>query len=315
MWAVFAVVVVVALAVDLFVFHREAHEVEFREGLIWTFVWIGLALLFGGWIWLEEGSRPGLQFLTGYVIEKSLSVDNIFVFILIFNYFSVPPKYQHRVLFWGILGAVVMRGLFVGLGAALVSRFDWILLVFGVFLLYTGIKIIVRREVEVDPEENRLIQWVERNLRVSRRHDGQRFFTRIDGTLYATPLLLVLIVVELTDVVFAVDSIPAIFGVTRDPFLVFTSNIFAILGLRALYFVLHDLIRRFEYLHYGLGAVLAFIGAKMLMEDWVHVPVEVSLAVVVTLLGGSALASWFWAPEKPPPGADGSPSGLEPPAA
>jgi len=299
MWGVFVVVVVVALAVDLLVFHREAHEVELREGLIWTFVWIGLSLLFNAWIFLEDGARPALQFLTGYVIEKSLSVDNIFVFILVFQYFSVPPKYQHRVLFWGILGAVVMRGIFVALGAALVSRFDWVLLLFGVFLLYTGIKIVVRKEVEVDPEHNPVIRWVERHLRVTGRYDGQRFITRVNGTLSATPLLLVLIVVELTDVVFAVDSIPAVFGVTRDPFLVFTSNIFAILGLRALYFVLHDLIRRFEYLHYGLGAVLAFIGVKMLLEDWVHIPVEISLAVVVVLLAGSSLASWFLGADEP----------------
>ena len=295
LWTVFGVVVVIALAVDLFVFHREAHEVRFREGLIWTFVWIGLSLLFNLWIWYENGSGPALQFFTGYVIEKALSVDNIFVFIVIFNYFSVPPKYQHRVLFWGILGAVIMRGLFVVLGAALITRFDWVMFVFGAFLLYTGVKIIVRKDVEVDPEHNPVIRWVERHLRVSRKYDGQKFFTRVDGTLAATPLLLVLVVVELTDVVFAVDSIPAIFGVTRDPFIVFTSNIFAILGLRALYFVLHDLMNRFAYLHYGLGAVLAFIGCKMLVAEWFHVPVEVSLAVVVVLLGGSGLASWLLA--------------------
>lgn len=293
LWSVFAVVVTVSLAADLFVFHREAHEVDFKEGVVYTLAWIAVSLAFNVWIYVEAGSGPALEFLTGYVIEKSLSVDNIFVFIVIFDYFSVPGKFQYRVLFWGILGAVVMRGLFVLLGVALIHRFEWVMLVFGAFLVYTGIRIVVREDAEVDPEHNRAIQWLERHLPVTERYDGQRFWTRIGGKLRATPLLLVLLVVELTDVVFAVDSIPAIFGVTRDPFLVFTSNIFAILGLRALYFVLRGLMDRLEYLHYGLGAVLAFIGAKMLVEDWVHVPVEWSLAVVVVLLTAAGAASWL----------------------
>ncbi|MDX1630729.1 MAG: TerC family protein [Thermoanaerobaculia bacterium] len=301
LWSVFAVVVTVSLALDLFVFHREAHEVDFKEGVIYTLLWIAVSLAFNVWIWLDAGSGPALEFLTGYVIEKSLSVDNIFVFLVIFDYFSVPSKYQHRVLFWGILGAVVMRGLFVLLGVALIHRFEWVMFVFGGFLVFTGIRLFFREDAEMDPEHNPVVHWLEKHVPVTKRYDGQSFWTRVDGRIRATPLLLVLLVVELTDVVFAVDSIPAIFGVTRDPFLVFTSNIFAILGLRALYFVLRGLVDRLEYLHYGLGGVLTFIGVKMLVERWVHVPVEWSLAVVVALLTVAAAASWFRDPEASPP--------------
>jgi tellurite resistance protein TerC len=285
--------VAVALAIDLFVFHRRAHEVSFKEALTWTFVWIGLSLSFNLWIYLEQGTGPGLEFLTGYLIEKALSIDNIFVFIVIFGYFKIPAKYQHRVLFWGILGAVVTRGLFVFAGSALLSRFHWIFFIFGAFLVYTGIRIMVRRDEEIHPENNRLVRYIRTHLPMYDKIEDEHFFKRIDGKLLATPLFLVLLVVELTDVLFAVDSIPAIFAVTTDPFLVFTSNIFAILGLRALYFVLADLMDRFVYLQHALGLVLVFVGVKMLIDDWVHVPTVVSLTVVVVLLGGGMVVSWW----------------------
>ena len=294
MWSVFAVIVVTALALDLFVFHRRAHAVTFRESAIWVVVWVSLALLFDLWIWLQLGSKPALEFLAGYLVEEALSVDNIFVFIVVFRYFGTPSEYRHRVLFWGILGAVLMRGLFVLLGVALIARFHWVIYIFGVFLVYTGVKLLTHSEVQIDPEKNPAIGFLRRHLRIVPRHEGQKFLVREpDGKLWATPLLVVLLVIEATDVVFAVDSIPAIFGITKDPFIIFTSNIFAVLGLRAMYFVLHGLMDRFEYLHYGLGLVLAFVGLKMLLEHWVHVPIQVSLGVIVVLLGGAVLISWI----------------------
>jgi tellurite resistance protein TerC len=297
MWSVFAVVVVSALALDLFVFHRKAHEVRPREAGGWVLVWISLAAAFGAWTWLEAGKQAGLEFATGYLIEYALSVDNIFVFIVIFRYFGTPPALRHRVLFWGIVGAVVLRGLFVLAGAALISRFHWVIYVFGAFLLWTGIGLLRKSEMEVDPEKNPVLHFLRRHLRVTTHGEGQRFLAHVDGKLFATPLLVVLLVIEATDVVFAVDSIPAIFGVTNDAFIVFTSNIFAVLGLRAIYFLLHDLMDRFAYLHYGLGLVLAFIGTKMLVAHWVEVPVQWSLAVVAGLLGGSVLLSWLFGPK------------------
>jgi tellurite resistance protein TerC len=301
MWGVFGVVVVTALALDLFVFHREAHEVRFREAAVWVAIWMSLATAFGFWTWYEAGAERGLEFFAGYLIEQALSVDNIFVFIIIFKYFGTPPEYRHRVLFWGILGAVLLRGLFVILGVALISQFRWVLYVFGVFLVYTGIKILRHSEMEMDPEQNPAIRFLQRHLRIVNRHEGQKFLVRQDGKLWATPLLVVLLVIEATDVVFAVDSIPAIFGVTDDPFIIFTSNIFAVLGLRALYFVLHGLMSKFDFLHYGLGLVLAFVGVKMLASEWVHIPIQWSLGVIVALLGGSILISWFFDPKKKPP--------------
>lgn len=309
LWGVFAAIVTVSLAVDLFVFHREAHAVRFREAMGWTVFWIALSLAFNLGLWLHLGENgPALEFLTGYLIEKALSVDNIFVFLVIFDYFAVPDRYQHRVLFWGVLGAIVLRGVFVALGAALLNRFDWIILVFGVFLVFTGGRLLMGRGEEVHPERNPVVRLARRYLPLTDRYHGQRFLVRKDEVLEevdpgrglgrrlghaATPLLLVLLVVEATDVVFAVDSIPAIFAITKDPFIVFTSNIFAILGLRALYFVLADLIDRFVYLSYGLGLVLVFVGLKMLASEWIHLPVTVSLAVVVALLTGSVVASWL----------------------
>jgi tellurite resistance protein TerC len=294
LWTVFFALVLAVLAVDLGVFHRREHEIKAREAAIWTGVWIALSLSFNLWIWLQHGPGPGLEFLTAYVIEKSLSVDNIFVFLVTFRYFAVPAKFQHRVLFWGILGALVMRGLFVAAGAALVSRFDWVLWVFGAFLLFTGGRILWQGDAEVHPERNPVVGLFHRLVPMTRDYQDKHFFVRRGGKLLATPLLLVLAVLEATDVVFAVDSIPAVFGVTRDPFLVFTSNIFAILGLRALYFLLADIIDRFRYLKVGLGLVLVFIGAKMLAEHWVELSIEWSLGVVLALLGGSIAASLLW---------------------
>ncbi len=292
-WGVFFVIIAIMLALDLGVFHREEHEIKTKEAAIWTAVWIGLSLLFNSWIWYQDGSQAGLEFFTGYLIEKSLSIDNIFVFIVIFSYFQVPKKLHHRVLFWGILGALVMRGLFIAIGAVLVEKFGWILYIFGVFLLYTGYKIIRDKGTEVHPENNPVVLFFRRFVPMTNDYVGNQFTVRRDGALLATPLLLVLMVIEATDVVFAVDSIPAIFGITTDPFIVFTSNIFAILGLRALYFLLADLMGRLVYLSYGLGAVLLFIGVKMLIHDLVHIPIEISLGGVVLLLGAAVVASWL----------------------
>lgn len=304
-WGAFFALVLVVLALDLGVFHRREHRVGGREAAAWTAVWIGLSLAFNAWIWYEDGSQAALEFLTGYLIEKSLSVDNIFVFIVLFEYFRVPARYQHRVLFWGILGALVMRGIFIGVGAALVSRFDWIFYLFGAFLVYTGVKIVRNRGTDVHPEENPVVRFFQRFVPLTREYHGKRFLVRRDGRLLATPLLLVLVVVEATDVVFALDSIPAIFGITTDPFLVFTSNIFAILGLRALYFLLADLMGRFRFLPYGLGAVLVFIGVKMLAHGWVEVPIEVSLGVVAGVLTLAVAASLRWPAAAEAEGEDG----------
>jgi tellurite resistance protein TerC len=309
LWGLFLAALLFILALDLGVFHREEHVIGTREAAAWTVTWIGLSLAFGGWVWWRFGSRVGLEFFTGYLIEYALSVDNIFVFIVIFSYFAVPPKYQHRVLFWGIFGALVMRGVFIWLGAALISRFDWVLYLFGAFLVFTGLRIVIHRETEVHPERNPVVNLFRRFVPLTHRYHEKRFVAREAGRLVATPLLLVLVVVEATDVVFAVDSIPAIFGITRDPFIVFTSNICAILGLRSLYFLLAGMLAKFIYLKFGLGLVLAFIGLKMLAADLVHLPVQVSLAVVVAILGGSVAASLLW-----PPPPDVVPQPPEPPA-
>lgn len=310
LWVLFLAAVLFVLALDLGVFHRTEHVISTREAAAWTGIWIGLSLLFNLWIYLEFGARPGLEFLTGYLIEKALSVDNIFVFILIFAYFAVPPKYQHRVLFWGIFGALVMRGLFIGAGAALISRFEWVLYLFGAFLVFTGIRIMVQRETAVHPERNPVVNLFRRFVPITGDYHGKRFFAREAGRWMATPLLLVLVVVEATDVVFAVDSIPAVFGITHDPFIVFTSNVGAILGLRAMYFLLAGMMGKFVYLKFGLGLVLAFIGAKMLAADVVHLPVELSLGVVAAILTAAVVASLLWGPPSDqPPEAPGPPGG------
>ncbi len=298
LWGGFILFVFGMLALDLGVFHRKAHEVRPKEALIWSLLWIALALLFNAWVYLAFGPERGLEFLTGYLIEKALSVDNLFVFLVIFSYFNVPGHLQHRVLFWGILGALLMRALFILTGAVLIQRFHWILYVFGAFLVLTGIKLLVRRDSEIHPERNPALQLFRRMVRAVPDYRGAHFFVKEAGQWLATPLLMVLVVVEATDVVFAVDSIPAIFAITTDPFIVFTSNIFAILGLRALYFLLAGLMGKFHYLKIGLALVLVFVGAKMLLADLVKIPIGVSLAVVVTLLGVSVLASAVF-PRKP----------------
>lgn len=287
------------LALDLGVFNRRAHAVRFREAVGWSVFWVALSLLFNGWIAWRFGRTAGLEFLTGYVLEKSLSVDNIFVFLVIFRFFAVPSRYQHRVLFWGVVGAIVLRAVFILAGAALLSRFEWLFYVFGAFLVVTGWRVMRHDGPEVHPERNPLVRAFRRFFPISSELHGEHFFVREAGRWVATPLTLVLVVIEASDVLFAVDSIPAIFGVTTDPFLIFTSNILAILGLRALYFVLRDLMERFRYLSTGLGLVLVFIGVKMLAEHWIHIPVLWSLLIVTLLLGASVVLSWtaFRSPE------------------
>jgi len=301
-WGFFFALILGMLALDLGVFNRREHRVGLREALVWSVVWTIVALLFNLWIYYRFGSRIGLEFLTGYIIERSLSFDNIFVFVVLFNYFAVPAEYQHRVLFWGILGALVSRGVFIAMGTALLARFAWLIFVFGGFLVYTGIKILLQKETQVHPERNPVLKLFRRFVPLTSGYRGKRFFVRDDGRFKATPLMLVLVVVEATDVIFAVDSIPAVFGVTQNAFIVFTSNIFAILGLRALYFLLAGLMHKFQYLSYGLGLVLVFVGAKMLVHDWLDIPIEVSLAIVLGLLAAAIIVSLL-DPFAPPPDA------------
>ena len=297
LWVVFNGFVLAMLAVDLFVFHREAHEVRTREAAIWSAVWVVLALVFGAGVYRFMGRDAGLEYFAGYVVEKALSVDNIFVFVLIFGYFRVPAQYQHRVLFWGILGALLMRGGMIAAGAYLIQQFHWIIYLFGAFLVFTGIRMATQVEHDLDPERNPAIRLVRRFMPVTASYHGQKFFARerVAGKmrLAATPLFVVLVLVETTDLIFAVDSIPAIFAITQDTFIVYSSNVFAILGLRALYFLLADVIQRFHYLKLGLSAVLVFVGVKMLASDIYKVPVGLSLAVIVAVLGLSILVSWL----------------------
>jgi tellurite resistance protein TerC len=254
-------------------------------------VWVVLALLFNAAIWYYGGHQKGLEFLTGYLIEKSLSADNIFVFVVLFRYFGVEPRYQHRVLFWGILGALVMRGLMIWLGVELINRFEWVLYIFGVFVIYTGIKMLRHKPEEIHPEQNPVFRWARKYLPVTENYEGQKFFLRRGRSLYATPMFLVLLVVETTDLAFAVDSIPAIFAITRDAFIVYTSNVFAILGLRAFYFLLAGILPYFRYLSTGLSVVLIFIGAKMMVANWLHIPTSLSLGVVAAVLAAAVIAS------------------------
>jgi tellurite resistance protein TerC len=291
MWAGFTGLVLAMLALDLGVFHRHAHAVRAREAAIWSVVWVSLALAFNGWIAATYGSQRGLEFLTGYLIEKALAVDNIFIFLVIFASFRVPAEYQHRILFWGILGALVMRAAFIVAGAALLAHFHWVLYVFGAFLLLTGGRRLVQRDHEPHPENNPLFRVFTRMVPCVPEDDGGRFVVQRDGRWFATPLLLVLVLIEITDLIFAVDSIPAIFAVTDDPFIVYTSNIFAILGLRAMFFLLAGAMDRFTYLKVGLAFVLMFVGAKMMLTDVYKIPIGISLGVVVGILGSSVLAS------------------------
>ncbi len=292
LWIGFNLFVLFMLALDLGVFHRKSHVVTFKESMAWTVVWVTLALIFNVGIYHYMGPQKGLEFFTGYVIEKSLSVDNVFVFALLFSYFAVPQLYQHKVLFWGILGALVMRAIMIFLGAALIERFTWIIYVFGAFLILTGVKMIVKREEEIHPERNPLVRWFKKLMPVTNDYRGDKFFVRENGVRMATPLFVVLLLVEFSDLIFAVDSIPAIFAVTKDPFIVYTSNVFAILGLRSLYFALAGVMDKFHYLKIGLGVVLAFVGVKMLLG---HTPYKidtlVSLGVIVGVLAASVLLS------------------------
>jgi tellurite resistance protein TerC len=290
-WAVFNGIVLVLLLLDLGIFHREAEKVSVRQAIGWSAFWIALSLAFNGWIYHEFGSEKGMEFLAGYILEKSLSVDNLFVFLLIFSYFKVPAESQHRVLFFGILGALILRGVFIYLGVTLVHKFSWILYLFGAFLVYSGFKLLGSGDDDDANPENVIVRKLRKRLNMTDGFRGQKFFVIEDGVRKATPLLLVLVAVETSDVLFAVDSIPAVFGVTKDPFIVYTSNVMAILGLRALYFALAGLIEYFHYLNYGLAAILIFIGAKMLGEKYVHLPIALELGIIGALLMASVGAS------------------------
>jgi tellurite resistance protein TerC len=291
LWAGFTAFVLAMLTLDLGVFHRKAHAVSIREATIWSAVWVTLSMIFNLGLYYFRGSEVAVQFLTGYLIEKSLSVDNIFVFALIFGYFAVPPSDQHRVLFWGILGALVMRAAFIFAGSALLAQFHWVIYVFGAFLIFTGIRMARHQEMEIHPEANPVLKLVRRLIPVTGDYRGHHFFVREAGRWAATPLFLVLVLLETTDLVFAVDSIPAIFAVTNDPFIVYTSNIFAILGLRSLYFLLAGVMAKFVYLKLGLSAVLVFVGAKMTLTELYKIPSLVSLAVIAAILTAAVLAS------------------------
>lgn len=292
LWIGFLVLVFILLALDLGVFHRKDHVISSREAAAWSAVWIGLAGLFNLYLWLTEGYQAGIEFLTGYVIEKSLSVDNLFVMVLVFKSFGIPRLYQHRVLFWGILGALFTRGVMILLGAALVQRFHAVMYVFGAFLLYTGVKMLLNRGEEPDPRKNKFLLLFRKLVPTTDELDGKHFFTKDStGHKVATPLLVALVVIEAMDVVFAVDSIPAIFAVTQDPFIIFTSNIFAILGLRSLYFLLANVIERFVHLEIGLAIILAYVGLKMLVGGLVEIPTLLSLAVIVGILAVTTLTS------------------------
>ena len=300
MWAVFIAFVLVMLALDLFVFGgRKAHKVSVKEAATWSIAWVSLALGFNALLWwyltgtagAEIANQKATEFLTGYVIEKSLSVDNVFVFLMIFSAFQVPAQYQRRVLLYGVLGAIVLRAIMILAGAWVVREFHWVLYLFGVFLIITGLRMLVMAEKTPDLEKNPVLRFARRNLRITDGFHGEKFSIRKNGVLYFTPLFLVLLMIEVTDVIFAVDSIPAIFAITTDPFIVFTSNIFAIMGLRALYFLLADVADRFHLLKYGLALLLVFIGGKMLASHWLHVPTEVSLLVIAVILLSSVVAS------------------------
>jgi tellurite resistance protein TerC len=288
LWALFGGSVLGLLALDLFVFHRKSHKIHTREALAWSIAWIAVAVLFSGIVYLWFGSKQGLEFLTGYLIEKALAVDNLFVFSVIFTYFGIPAQRQHRVLFWGVFGALVFRGIFIALGSSLLAHFHWLAYVLGAFLALTGAKLLTNSQIH--PEKNPLYRAL-RKVIPTINVDTDQFFVREKAQLLATPLFLSLVLVEISDIVFAVDSIPAVFAVTSDPFIVFTSNVFAIFGLRAMYSLLAELVTRLRYLHVGLALVLVFVGVKMLIQSVYEIPILVSLGVVAVLLGGSALAS------------------------
>ncbi|MDA0838246.1 MAG: TerC family protein [Planctomycetota bacterium] len=290
-WIVFNVFVLLMLAVDLLVFHRRSAKVSVRQALTWTFVWILLALVFNVGIWKYAGEERALEFLAGYLLEKSLSVDNLFVFLLVFSFFSVPPKLQHRCLFYGIIGALIMRAIFIVVGVQLLDAFSWLIYVFGAFLVFTGIKMAFHSSAEINPEKNPVIKLAKRFFKVTKEYEGDKFFVRRDGILMATPLFIVLLVVETTDVIFALDSIPAILAISRDPFIVYSSNVFAIMGLRALYFALAGIMEIFHFLHFGLSFILVFVGFKMVLHDELHIPIEIALSVVAYTIYTSIVLS------------------------
>ena len=290
-WLAFNAFVLITIALDLRVFHRKAHKISVREAAIASFGWIGVSVLFGLGVLYYYGEQPALEYFTGYLIEKALSVDNLFLFLVIFRAFGVDERFQHRLLEWGVIGALVMRGIMIALGAELIQHFSWVMYLLGAFLVYAGLHMVLANKTEVRPEKNRIFQFARKHLRVTHQYEGEHFFVRNAGKLCATPLFLVLLVVEFTDLTLAIDSIPAIFGITRDPFIVYTSNVFAIMGLRALYFLLAGVLDRLLYLDAGLALVLMFIGGKMIGERWVHIPVSVSLGVVGGILLIALLAS------------------------
>jgi tellurite resistance protein TerC len=283
-WIAFNLFVVIAVALDLGVFHRKAHKISLSEALRWSLAWIALAVTFGLILLHYYGRQPALEFFTGYVVEKALSVDNLFVFLVVFRVFAVKDEYQQRVLGYGILGALLLRGAMIAAGAALIARFSWIMYLFGAFIVLAGAHMLIARNAMSNPEKNFLVRYFSKHLRLTKEYHDGKFFTRNNGKLFATPLFLVLLVVEVTDVTFAVDSIPAVFGITRDPFIVFTSNVFAILGLRALYFLLAAVLEKLEYLKIGLALVLIFVGGKMIAEPWLKISVELSLGIVIGML-------------------------------
>ena len=300
-WLVFNLFVLLAVALDLAVFHRRPHKVSFREAFSWSLVWIALAVAFGLIVLRFYGRQSALEFFTGYVIEKALSIDNLFVFLVIFRVFAVKNEFQHRVLAYGILGALFLRGIMIAAGAALLHRFSWIMYLFGAFIIFVGLHMLFQDRAASHPEKNFLVRYLSEHLPLTPDFRQQKFFVRESGKLLATPLFLVLLVVEISDVTFAVDSIPAVFGITRDPFIVYSSNVFAILGLRALYFLLAAVLEKLAYINVGLAAVLIFVGAKMIVEPWLHIPVAVSLAIVMGILAFSVIASLALKRNVPPP--------------
>ena len=307
LWSVFNVFIIAMLIVDLVVLHKEDEPVSIKEALYWTGAWIILALIFGIGVYYYMGSQTALDYYTGYLIEKSLSVDNIFVFLLVFTYFKVPDEFQHKVLFWGIFGALVMRLIFIFTGVALIERFHWIIYVFGGFLVFTGIKLAMEKDKEVHPERNPVLKLVRRFFPTTKSYHGSKFFIRKMGRLIATPLFIVLVVIETTDLVFALDSIPAILAITRDEFIIYSSNAFAILGLRALYFAVSGIMRLFHYLHYGLSLILVFVGIKMLLSDLYHIPTPYALAFIGGALALSVIASILYPREEDPVEAENLP--------
>lgn len=291
LWIGFNLFILIMLILDLGVFHRKAHKVSVKEALIWTCVWVGLAFSFNIFVYYTLGEEKAFEFFTGYLIEKSLSVDNIFVFIMIFTYFNVPASAQHKVLFWGIAGALVMRIIFIVAGVELIHQFHWLVYIFGAFLIFTGIRFITQEDVKIDPDKNPIVKLVRKLFRVTQDFQGNKFFVTIDHRLWATPLFIVVIMIEVSDLIFAVDSIPAILAISDDSFIVYTSNVFAILGLRSLYFALAGIEKFFKYLKYGLAVVLVFVGVKMCIADWYKIPIEISLSFIVVTLGLSLITS------------------------